>query len=248
LTSGSRRTYASTQGSSEQPQGAAHRAHGGRHGTGIAEDTGGGIGHAGTTGSGHGIQARPQAGQRQQGGDHGNRLDDVRERGYDRTSLDDIAAGLSITKPSLYYHFASKEEILLECIARGYILFQQKIADRDDVRLSGRERVRIFVECYVDLLQDNVLSMIVADERVMTDAGKAKYRNYKRMLNRDLLDRLEIGRKDGSLAFDNAHIVAFGIFGMVNWMTHWQSGALQIEPGAVSDQFVAMILDGIGKP
>ena len=53
-----------------------------------------------------------------------------RERGYDRTSLDDIAAGLSITKPSLYYHFASKEEILLECIARGYILFQQKHCGR----------------------------------------------------------------------------------------------------------------------
>lgn len=171
-----------------------------------------------------------------------------RERGYDRTSLDDIAAGLSITKPSLYYHFASKEEILLECIARGYILFQQKIADRDDVRLPGRERVRIFVECYVDLLQDNVLSMIVADERVMSDAGKAKSRNYKRMLNRDLLDRLEVGRKDGSLAFDDARIISFGIFGMVNWMTHWQSGALQIAPRAVSDQFVAMILDGIGQP
>jgi len=170
-----------------------------------------------------------------------------RERGYDRTSLDDIATGLSITKPSLYYHFSSKEEILLECIARGYILFQQKIADRDDVRLSGRERMRIFIEAYVDLLQDNVLSMIVADERVMTDAGKAKYRNYKRMLNRDLLERLEIGRKDGSLAFDDARIVTFGIFGMVNWMTHWQSGALQIEPGAVSHQFITMILDGIGK-
>lgn len=170
-----------------------------------------------------------------------------RERGYDRTSLDDIATGLSITKPSLYYHFASKEEILLECIARGYILFQQKIADRDDIRLSGRERVRIFVEAYVDLLQDNVLSMIVADERVMTDAGKAKYRNYKRMLNRDLLDRLEIGSKDGSLVFADAHIVTFGIFGMVNWMTHWQSGALQIEADTVSNQFVGMILDGIGK-
>lgn len=169
-----------------------------------------------------------------------------RERGYDRTSLDDIATGLSITKPSLYYHFASKEEILLECISRGYILFQQKIADRDDVRLSGRERVRIFVEAYVDLLQDTVLSMIVADERVMSEAGKAKSRNYKRMLNRDLLERLEVGRKDGSLAFDDARIVAFGIFGMINWMTHWQSAALQIAPETVSEQFVSLILDGIG--
>jgi AcrR family transcriptional regulator len=171
-----------------------------------------------------------------------------RERGYDRTSLDDIASALSITKPSLYYHFSSKEDILLECISRGYILFQQKIADRDDVRLSGRERVRIFIEAYVDLIQDDVLSMIVADERVMSDPGKVKSRNYKRLLNRDLRDRLEAGQRDGSLAFDDIKIVEHGIFGMVNWMTHWKSGALEISPTAVSDQFVKMIFDGIGAP
>lgn len=168
-----------------------------------------------------------------------------RERGYDRTTLDDIAGDLAITKPSLYYHFAGKEDILLECIARGYIRFQQKIADRDDVRRPGRERVRIFIQCYIELLQDNVLSMVVADERVMSDAGKSKSRNYRRIINRDLLDRLEAGRKDGSLAFDDARIVSFGIFGMINWMTHWQSTALQIAPDAVSDQFIAMIFNGI---
>jgi AcrR family transcriptional regulator len=169
-----------------------------------------------------------------------------REKGYDRTSLDDIAAGLSITKPSLYYHFSSKEDILLECLSSGYIHFQRKIAETDDSRLPGRERVRIFIEAYVDLLQDTVLSMVVADERVMSDAGKARSRNYKRMLNRDLVDRIELGCKDGSLRAQDPRIVAFGIFGMINWMTHWQSGALDVSPEAVTAQFIDMVLDGIG--
>ena len=168
-----------------------------------------------------------------------------REKGYDRTSLEDIAAGLSITKPSLYYHFSSKEDILLECLSSGYIYFQRKIAETDDPRLPGRDRVRIFMEAYVDLLQDTVLSMVVADERVMSDAGKAKSRNYKRMLNRDLLDRIEIGCKDGSLRAQDPRIVAFGIFGMINWMTHWQAGALDMSPEAVTEQFVSLVLDGI---
>lgn len=34
------------------------------------------------------------------------------EQGYDKTSLKEVAARLDITRPALYYHFQTKEEIL----------------------------------------------------------------------------------------------------------------------------------------
>ena len=34
------------------------------------------------------------------------------EQGYDKTSLKEVAARLGITRPALYYHFQTKEEIL----------------------------------------------------------------------------------------------------------------------------------------
>jgi AcrR family transcriptional regulator len=40
-------------------------------------------------------------------------LDLFAEHGYDRTSLREIAATLGVTKAALYYHFESKEDILL---------------------------------------------------------------------------------------------------------------------------------------
>jgi AcrR family transcriptional regulator len=39
-------------------------------------------------------------------------LDLFIERGYEKTSLREIAERIGVTKPALYYHFASKEEIL----------------------------------------------------------------------------------------------------------------------------------------
>ena len=41
-------------------------------------------------------------------------LDLFTERGFDRTSLREIAERLGLTKAALYYHFASKEDILME--------------------------------------------------------------------------------------------------------------------------------------
>ncbi len=41
------------------------------------------------------------------------------ERGFHATSLDDIAARLNVTKPTLYYYVKNKDEILLDCVKKG---------------------------------------------------------------------------------------------------------------------------------
>ena len=41
------------------------------------------------------------------------------EKGFHATSLDDVAARLNVTKPTLYYYFKNKEEILFECVRIG---------------------------------------------------------------------------------------------------------------------------------
>jgi len=44
------------------------------------------------------------------------------EQGYEKTSLREIAERIGVTKPAIYYHFSSKEEILrtlIEPISRG---------------------------------------------------------------------------------------------------------------------------------
>ena len=41
------------------------------------------------------------------------------EQGYHRTTLNEVAERLNITKPALYNYFRSKDEILFECWAIG---------------------------------------------------------------------------------------------------------------------------------
>jgi AcrR family transcriptional regulator len=51
------------------------------------------------------------------------------ERGYDKTSLRDIAERLGTTKAALYYHFKSKADILLELHLRLHDLGQRLLAE-----------------------------------------------------------------------------------------------------------------------
>ena len=54
--------------------------------------------------------ARPQSETRQRIQDVAREL--FTQKGVQRTSLQDIATRLGITKPALYYHFSSREELV----------------------------------------------------------------------------------------------------------------------------------------
>lgn len=63
--------------------------------------------------------------------DHAARL--FRERGYAETSLRDIATVCGMKTASLYYHFASKEEIVIEVLNTGVTTVSEEARRRVDL-------------------------------------------------------------------------------------------------------------------
>ena len=70
------------------------------------------------------------------------------EKGYERTSLQDIIDGLGgLTKGAIYYHFRSKEEILIavvESMSKENNAAMKEI--RDDPSLTGKEKLEKMFE------------------------------------------------------------------------------------------------------
>src|SRR6476469_11261774 len=63
-----------------------------------------------------------------------------RERGYHNTSLDDLAASLKVTKPTLYLYVPNKEAILFECFKAGLDLLLQTLDECERAGGPARER------------------------------------------------------------------------------------------------------------
>ena len=51
------------------------------------------------------------------------------EKSYARTSMNDVAERLHITKPALYHYFRNKEGILLECYRLGSAMIEEILND-----------------------------------------------------------------------------------------------------------------------
>src|SRR6185369_15577975 len=59
------------------------------------------------------------------------------ERGFVATSLDDIARRVRMSKPTLYYYFENKEQILYECVQSGLKSTDQVVGELMESESSG---------------------------------------------------------------------------------------------------------------
>jgi AcrR family transcriptional regulator len=81
-------------------------------------------------------------------------LDLFIEKGYDKTSLREIAEQLGFTKAALYYHFASKDDILMALHMRLHEFSIETMARMDEQEPTAR-RWSDLLELMVDQMLDN---------------------------------------------------------------------------------------------
>jgi AcrR family transcriptional regulator len=106
------------------------------------------------------------------------------ERGYDGTSLQQIADELGLTKAAVYYHFRTKSELLQALFESEVDAFQAMLDEVDGARTAA-ERRRLLVAMIVDRLvsrRDRALE-IEGDPAVTFELHKSK------QPFQDLLDR-----------------------------------------------------------
>jgi AcrR family transcriptional regulator len=100
-------------------------------------------------------------------------LDLFIEKGYDKTSLREIAEQLGVTKAALYYHFPSKQDILLALHYRFHDLFEQAIGKLDGFGHDPRSWPAVF---------DYLIEESLANRRLflMHDRNRAAFEEIHR--------------------------------------------------------------------
>jgi AcrR family transcriptional regulator len=168
------------------------------------------------------------------------------EKSYTRTSLNDVAERLNITKPALYHYFHNKEEILLECYRWGSRLIQDILKDISAHCGTGLEKVEAFTYSYANVMTINFGRCVMRlDEGDLSPAAFAEVRSYKRKIDRRLRVFIQEGIADGSIMPCDAKLAAFSIAGALNWICIWYEPEGPLSPEEIATQFARTLTQGL---
>ncbi|WP_066555981.1 TetR/AcrR family transcriptional regulator [Croceicoccus bisphenolivorans] len=167
------------------------------------------------------------------------------ERGYHATSLDDVAASLGISKPTIYHYLGNKEQVLLSCLRAGLDRLIDTAVQAGNAPGNGADRLKTFLIRYAEFnMTDFGRCVILTNDNELSADGAEQLRADKRKIHGMMRDMIEDGRKDGSVVCDDANLLAFTIAGALNWPSRWFRSRADGDARLVAGKMVAMLAAG----
>jgi AcrR family transcriptional regulator len=171
-----------------------------------------------------------------------------RRLGYHGATVEQIAAALHMKKGNLYYYFKNKEEILFAC--HQYSL-DQLVAILDQVERSGlpadqklRRLIVAFVHTILDELHGTALfldleALSPAHLRAVI-ARRDRFEHGVRMV-------LSEGMSSGTFDPGDPKLLAFAVFGAVNWIPRWFNPRGAATSQEIADRFADYLIGGLRR-
>lgn len=72
-------------------------------------------------------------------------IDVFSEKGFDKATMDDIAARANVAKGTIYYHFKSKEELFLFLVEEGVEMLREGVESKLTEDLTPREKIELIL-------------------------------------------------------------------------------------------------------
>ena len=143
-------------------------------------------------------------------------------RGFHASSLDDVAASLGVTKPTVYHYLGNKENVLLECLRFG---LKQLLDAATHARAQtgvAADRLRSFLIVYTQVnMSDFGRCVIRTPDEALSEESREVLRGLKRQIHAEMRSLIAEGQADGSIACEDANLLAFTLAGALNWPARW---------------------------
>jgi AcrR family transcriptional regulator len=171
------------------------------------------------------------------------------QRGYDATSMNDVAAALKLSKGGLYHHFQSKDEILFEIMNHAMDLTQERVIKPVLGISNPEERLRALIRLHIEVVlspRDREITVMLHENHPLPP-GLRKRINARKKEYIHFVERLlaEVQTERHAKGGVSPRAAAFALLGMINWIYQWYKPEGELQAQNLVPQFTTLVLEGI---
>lgn len=143
--------------------------------------------------------------------------------GFTGTTLDDIAAELGVTKPFIYTHFKSKNELLAAVCLPTIERSVAAIENADNTEGTPTEKLRLAIAGFTRVIMERqpAIAIFFREEKNLAPEALAEIIQAQKRFDRLLSKLLTEGVAAGEFDIPDVSLAALVIGGMISWSYTW---------------------------
>ncbi len=169
--------------------------------------------------------------------------------GFNGTADKYIAADAGIEPAELYAYYTGKDEILREiCFAKAS-LFDNAIAEVNDLYFNAEEKLRMAIMHHVKIITDDVdAAHVFLNEwkhlkNSYFEEFKKRRHHYTEAIKQIIVD----GENENIFNESDKQFAVLTILSSVNWICEWYTPEGKLKPKEIADKITDFILKGLMK-
>jgi len=170
------------------------------------------------------------------------------QRGYDATSMNDVAAALKLSKGGLYHHFESKDEILFNLMDHAMAVTQQRVIDPVRSVADPEERLRKLIRLQIELVlssRDREITVMLHENHPLPPSLRRRINSRKKDYVHFVENLIaEVQRVKQSRGGVNPRAAAFALLGMINWLYQWYKPEGSLKAEELARQYTTIFFTG----
>jgi AcrR family transcriptional regulator len=172
------------------------------------------------------------------------------ERGYESTSIRDIASALDIKAASLYYHFPDKEQILYELVSsvtKQLLAGAREAAARQETP-EGRLAAIVVNHVVLHALRPKETTLGDSELRSLTGERRASNIRIRDAYAAMVLEVLRAGAAAGVFDLVDAELTAYALIAQSSHVGSWYVAGGRLSLEELAAVHVALALRMVGAP
>jgi TetR/AcrR family transcriptional regulator, cholesterol catabolism regulator len=169
------------------------------------------------------------------------------EKGFHAASMQDIALAVELQKASLYYHFASKQEILLALLDQALELLIAEMQTVLDEALPPDQKLRRAMVVYLQTMLEHrqLAAVLLLEHRSLDPELQSRHIPRRDRFERLWRDLIQAGTEQGAFDCTDPALATRGLLGVLNWTITWYRPDGELQPETIAGQFANLFLYGL---